>query len=79
MTSRLCLLTVAALLLLPHCAHPAPDATQRVDLVFVYIHGFGGAKEQPRFCVNMRRFVRKAKASCRIENYPWDSVQIGSR
>jgi hypothetical protein len=44
--------------------------------VFVYVHGFGGLKEDPRFCENMRAFIQKSKVPCRIENYPWDSVKV---
>jgi len=45
-------------------------------LVFVYLHGFGGVKENPRFCVNLREFLAKAPCNCEVRNYEWDSVDI---
>lgn len=50
--------------------------TQRTDLVFIYIHGFGGEKIAPQFCVNMKEFLTETKAPARVENYIWDSVEI---
>ena len=62
------------------CAHlvpePVPDATAQHDLVFVYVHGFGGAKATPRFCENLREFVAKVPYRCDVRNYLWDSVRI---
>ncbi len=46
------------------------------DLVFVYIHGFGGEKEKPEFCKNLRAFLKKKSLSNRVINYQWDSVKI---
>ncbi len=51
-------------------------SAQTTNLVFIYIHGFGGEKQDPQFCVNMRKFLSKTKAPARIENYPWDSVKV---
>lgn len=50
--------------------------TPPADLVFVYIHGFGGEKRDPQFCVNMTEFLTETKATARVENYIWDSVEI---
>jgi|APSaa5957512622_1039677.scaffolds.fasta_scaffold09631_1 hypothetical protein len=63
------------------CAHliqeEVPDtAGVRPDLVFVYVHGFGGVKANPRFCVNLREFVAEVPYRCEVRNYPWDSVRI---
>ena len=46
------------------------------DLVFVYIHGFGGVKESPVFCENLREFLATTEYSCEVWNYEWDSVKI---
>jgi hypothetical protein len=62
------------------CAHLVPkqvsDAGVQQDLVFVYVHGFGGAKATPRFCENLRKFVATVPYRCDVRNYPWDSVRI---
>jgi len=57
-------------------AFAGSGSTQSTELVFVYIHGFGGEKESPQFCVNMREFLSKTRTPARVENYPWDSVKI---
>jgi hypothetical protein len=49
---------------------------QTNDLVFVYIHGFGGEKDSPQFCENMRAFLSEVKAPARVENFVWDSVEV---
>ncbi len=46
------------------------------NLVFIYVHGFGGEKNNPQFCANMSEFLSKTKAPARVENYPWDSVGV---
>ena len=46
------------------------------DLVFIYVHGIGGEKSAPQFCVNMREFLAETKAPARVENYLWDSAKI---
>ena len=50
--------------------------TQRVELAFNYIHGFGGDKQDPAFCQNMREYIETTHTPCRTENYPWDSVKV---
>ena len=57
-------------------AFAGSGSTQPTDLVFIYIHGFGGEKKSPQFCVNMREFLERTEAPARVENYPWDSVEI---
>ena len=49
---------------------------QSTNLTFVYVHGFGGEKADPQFCVNMREFLAEAKIPARVANYPWDSVEV---
>ena len=46
------------------------------NLVFIYVHGFGGEKDNPQFCENMSAFLSKSKAPARVENYPWNSVKV---
>ena len=62
--------------MLPACAADVPAPQRASDLVFVYIHGFGGAKKRPRFCANLQAFLDDEKLSNRIINYEWDSVRI---
>ena len=57
-------------------AFAGSGSTQSTDLVFIYVHGFGGEKKSPQFCANMREFLSKTKAPARVENYPWDSVKV---
>jgi hypothetical protein len=57
-------------------AFAASGDTQSTNLVFIYVHGFGGEKKCPQFCVNMREFLTKAKAPARVENYPWNSGKV---
>lgn len=58
-------------LLLANSTTPPPD-----QLVFVYIHGFGGEKKSPAFCENMETFIEEKGLACRVENYLWDSVKV---
>ena len=58
-----------------HAAATVDDA-QSTDLVFIYIHGFGGEKSNPQFCINMQEFLTETKTAARVENYTWDSVEI---
>jgi pimeloyl-ACP methyl ester carboxylesterase len=46
------------------------------ELTFVYIHGFGGEKQSPQFCKNMREFLNRADDKSRVVNYRWDSVKV---
>ena len=57
-------------------AFAGSGSTQATDLVFIYVHGFGGEREDPQFCVNMGDFLSKTKVPARVENYPWDSVKV---
>lgn len=72
-----CLAVVICLLVAGRIAwdelRPGPP---REKLVFVYVHGFGGKRDDPRFCVNMKEFLAKVNYDCEIRNYPWDSVDI---
>jgi len=54
----------------------ASGSAQSTNLVFVYIHGFGGERKNPQFCVNMREFLSETKSPARVVNYPWDSVEV---
>ena len=45
-------------------------------ITFVYIHGFGGEKQSPQFCDNMREFLAGADNQSRVVNYRWDSVKV---
>jgi len=54
----------------------ATGSAAPTNLVVVYVHGFGGEKKNPQFCVNMREFLSETKAPARVENYPWDSVKV---
>ena len=47
-----------------------------VSLTFVYIHGFGGEKQAPQFCANMREFLASTNNPSRVINYRWDSVKV---
>jgi hypothetical protein len=46
------------------------------SLVFVYLHGFGGVKESPEFCKNLREFLVEEKVPSEVINYQWDSVKV---
>jgi hypothetical protein len=46
------------------------------SLVFVYLHGFGGVKESPKFCENLQEFLLEEKVSSEVVNYEWDSVKV---
>lgn len=54
----------------------ASSGTHSADLVFIYIHGFGGEKKNPQFHENMKEFLLKNRSSARVENYSWDSVKV---
>lgn len=76
MTMKPRILSILALALCPgllvaNSINPRPD-----DLVFVYIHGFGGEKKSPAFCENMESFIKEKGLACRVENYLWDSVKV---
>lgn len=59
------------------CARDEGRSTPlKEKLVFVYLHGFGGVKKNPRFCVNLREFLAKVDCDCEVRNYEWDSVDI---
>jgi predicted esterase len=64
----------------PEIAKPAavPDPVVSGDdnLTFVYIHGFGGLKENPKFCENMREFLDETGGNSKVVNYEWDSVDL---
>lgn len=64
----------------PHTVEPAGIATPGVspndNLTFVYLHGFGGLKEDPKFCKNMREFLEEVGSSSKVVNYEWDSVDL---
>lgn len=68
------LVLVASIVSTTVAGQEAPVQTN--DLVFVYIHGFGGLKKRPRFCANLQEFLDDAELSNRIINYEWDSVRI---
>ncbi len=60
-------------------APPEPagrDAVVGPGLTFVYLHGFGGIKEDPEFCENMREFLAEAGNASRVVNYEWESVRV---
>ena len=67
---------LAALWLAPQApaAGEAPPETDGVT--FVYVHGFGGKREDPKFCRNMRAFLAKHATGSEIINYEWDSVTV---
>ena len=69
-------LRILAIMMLPLYALPAPGSAERAELAFVYIHGFGGLREQPAFHANMQEFVSRVPFRCRAENYAWDSVAV---
>ena len=46
------------------------------NLTFVYLHGYGGLKENPKFCGNMREFLDGAGSKAKVVNYEWDSVDL---
>jgi hypothetical protein len=46
------------------------------SLVFVYVHGFGGVKESPEFCKNLREFLVEEKVPSEVINYEWDSGKV---
>lgn len=46
------------------------------SLVFVYLHGFGGVKESPKFCENLQDFLVEEKVPSEVINYQWDSVKL---
>ena len=63
------------------CAHLARQESggqvpAQPELVFVYLHGFGGVKEKPRFVANMKEFLETVDYACEVRNYEWDSVDI---
>jgi hypothetical protein len=75
------LLLAAAALILAGCTTTTPLAStitvkKPTDLVFVYIHGFGGAKKSPQFCENLNSFLKKTPYNCEVRNHEWDSVKI---
>ena len=45
-------------------------------LTFVYIHGFGGLRENPKFCRNLREFLAGKGTGSKVINYEWDSVAV---
>jgi pimeloyl-ACP methyl ester carboxylesterase len=45
-------------------------------LVFVYVHGFGGAKKSPEFCENLQAFLDEEEVAAQVLNYEWDSVKV---
>lgn len=53
-----------------------PPPGREAALTFVYIHGFGGVKESPRFCENLREFVDEEGVPAAVINYEWDSVKV---
>jgi hypothetical protein len=57
------------------CSVSKPAGVEK-DLAFVYLHGIGGAKEDPEFCDNMNDFLEKVNYDCEVVNYQWDSVDI---
>ena len=72
---------VTALLTLFFCGIKLSDARpeSRSDdgvITFVYIHGFGGEKEAPQFCDNMRGFLAGTNNRSRVVNYRWDSGKV---
>jgi hypothetical protein len=53
-----------------------PEEPEGDDLTFVYIHGFGGLKEDPEFCQKLREFIGERRVDARVINYEWDSVKV---
>ncbi len=53
-----------------------PPKGGKDSLVFVYVHGFGGVKESPEFCDNLREFLVAKKVGSEVINYEWDSVKV---
>ncbi len=45
-------------------------------LIFVYLHGFGGVKNDPVLCANLTEFLEGIDYDCEVLNYKWDSVEI---
>ncbi|MCP4847253.1 MAG: DUF726 domain-containing protein [Verrucomicrobiaceae bacterium] len=78
---RLEALSVAVLLTLSCCgiqfsnAQPAGRADDGM-ITFVYIHGFGGEKQSPQFCDNIREFIATTNNRSRVVNYRWDSIKV---
>jgi hypothetical protein len=40
------------------------------------VHGFGGVKEAPEFCDNLREFLVAEEVGSEVINYEWDSVKV---
>ena len=53
-----------------------PPKGGKDSLVFVYVHGFGGVKESPEFCDNLREFLVAEEVESEVINYEWDSVKV---
>ena len=45
-------------------------------MTFIYIHGFGGEKSNPRFCENLNSFLDEHNLTNRVVNIEWHSVKI---
>jgi len=60
----------------PAYSVPAKNSVGDDNLTFVYLHGFGGKKENPEFCENMREFLEGAGSNSKVVNYEWDSVDL---
>jgi hypothetical protein len=54
----------------------AQTQTNANELTFIYIHGFGGEKSNPRFCENLNSFLDEHNLTNRVVNIEWDSVKI---
>lgn len=53
-----------------------PPKGDKDSLVFVYVHGFGGAKQSPEFCENLNEFLAEKQVASEVINYEWDSVKV---
>ena len=72
---KLCI--AAAAYALYSSAGTSPDPPKGEDpLVFVYVHGFGGVKESPEFCENLREFLSENEVPSEVVNYEWDSAKV---
>lgn len=52
------------------------SASANAPLTFVYVHGFGGVKKSPEFCVKLSRFLDEKDTPAAVINYEWDSVRV---
>ncbi len=81
MNSKLFLLLAAALVLAPFGVRDGAGVSEPAEnpkLTVVYLHGFGGVRENPAFCERFREFLSETgqTKNCEVRNYEWDSVKV---